>query len=161
MPALAIGKQAAASSLQLPGVGSIPLPSLNVLPNVGTSPQIERVSSADTCQGRVKDQDFVVMQYTIRRLDDGSIVDDRYSTKPLTYEVGSFFVPGVDDLIEGACVGSVYRLSWSRSPSLGPEGDAILPPGTPIELELKLVTINYSMQTMPNHTIRCCATVHS
>ena len=61
------------------------------------------------------------------------------------YELGSFYLPRVDDGIEGLCVGSKVKLTWARSPDLGEALASRLPAGTPIELELELLTIRYSL----------------
>lgn len=65
--------------------------------------------------------------------------------QPLTYELGSFYLPGVDPELDGRCVGTRLKYKWARSPSLGAQFDAALPPGTPIELELELKSIKYSL----------------
>lgn len=110
----------------------------------GSAPRVELLSSPDICQGRCRDQDFVVLRYT-GRFADGRPFDERYATRPLIHELGSFYLPGVDDALVGACVGSRLRMTWERSPSLGPEYEALLPSGSPIELEMEVVTIRYSL----------------
>ena len=111
----------------------------------GSGVQSQVVSSPDICQGRCQDQDFVVIRYIGRRLDSTTPFDSRYAKRPLVYELGSFYLPGVDESIEGACVGSKLKLSWARCPDLGPEYAALLPPGTPIEMDVELLSIKYSL----------------
>ena len=113
---------------------------------VGTQPRVDVISTPSVCQGRCADQDFVVVRYTGRRLTDGTLFDDRYAQKPLTFEVGSFYLPGVDEALEGACCGTKLRLKWKQSPSLGSaEWARLLPPGTPIQVDMEIVTIRYSL----------------
>jgi hypothetical protein len=137
----------AAHALEIPGVLSIEMPSVT-MPSFGNGfarPKVEIVSSTDVCAGRCRDQDFVVVRYVGKR-GDGTVFDDRYAQQPLVYELGSFYLPGVDEALEGACAGSTFRFSWVSSPSLGtPEMDAKLAPGTPIEMELELLSIRYSL----------------
>ena len=126
-------QRAHAFDLPLPGIG-------------GTQPRVDVISAPSTCQGRCADQDFVVVRYTGRRLSDGAPFDDRYAEQPLTFELGSFYLPGMDEALEGACCGTKLRLKWRQSPSLGSaEWDRLLPPGTPIQIDLEIVTIRYSL----------------
>jgi len=138
-----------ALELRLPDGGTIALPSLRLpaLPSLGLAgnPAIELLSAAPVCQGRCRDQDFIVVRYIGRRSDSGAVFDERYAKQPLVYELGSFYMPGVDDALIGACVGEKYRLTWMSSPSLGADANSLLPPGTPIEMELELLTIKYSL----------------
>ena len=85
------------------------------------------------------------MRYVSRRTDNGQIFDDRYAKKPLCYELGSFYLPGVDEGLTARCVGSKFKFTWGSSPDLGREYASVLPPGVPIELELELVSIRYSL----------------
>lgn len=110
----------------------------------GGGPRVELLSKADVCQGRCRDQDFVVVRYIGLR-NDGTPFDNRYSSKPLTYELGSFYLPGVDDNLKGACVGSRYKFTWPRGVDLGPSFSNLLPADQPISLELELVSIRYSL----------------
>lgn len=110
----------------------------------GSGPEVEVLSSPDVCQAKVREQDFACVRYT-GRLADGTVFDDRYASRPLVYELGTFYLPGVDRELEGACVGTKVRMSWAKSPSLGPDFEAALPAGSPIELELELVSIRYSL----------------
>ena len=107
--------------------------------------QVKIVNTPELCQARCRDQDFVAIKYIGRRTDTGAIFDDRYAKQPLIFEIGSFYLPDVDAGLESACVGSKLRFFWPRSPPLGAEFEAALPAGTPIELELELVTIKYSL----------------
>jgi hypothetical protein len=107
-----------------------------------SGPSVDILSSPSICQGRCREQDFVVVRYVGRRAD-GTPFDTRYAETPLIYELGGFYLPGVDKALEGSCVGSRLRLSWASSPPVGDE--AKLPTGTPIELELELLTIRYSL----------------
>ena len=139
-PAIAAARHScSAAELQLPGGGAITLPSIGF---GGGRPKVELLSSPDVCQGRCREQDFVAVRYVGRRARGGTVFDDRYAQRPLIYELGSFYLPGVDEELDGACVGSKWRFSWVSSPSL--DKDSVLPPGTPIEMELELVTIKYS-----------------
>ena len=132
-------KPAGAAELPLPGGGAIPLPSFE-----SNRPSVDLLSTPSICQGRCRDQDFIVVRYVGRSANGGAVFDDRYERQSLTFELGSFYLPGVDAALEGACVGSKFRLTWPSSPALGPDADAELPRG-PIELELELVTIKYSL----------------
>ena len=55
-------------------------------------PRVEQVGSPEVCQARANEQDFVVIKYT-GRFADGTVFDDRYAEQPLTYELGSFYLP--------------------------------------------------------------------
>lgn len=115
------------------------------LPFSGASgANVDILSTPEVCQGKVRKQDFAVVRYT-GRFQNGAVFDDRYATRPLIYEVGTFYLPGVDDWIEDACVGTKVKISWDKSPSLGPAFEAALPTGSQIELELELVTIRYQL----------------
>ena len=119
-------------------------------------PNVKEISRPGTCQGRCLDQDFVAVRYTARRTG-GAPFDTRYAERPLIYELGSFYLPGVDKSLEGTCVGSKLKMSWASSPDLGAQYASVLPPGTPIELELELVTIKYSLfgEKMRNASSTC------
>ena len=108
-------------------------------------PRVQMTDFTEICQGRTKAQDFVVVRYVGRRTDNGQIFDDRYAKKPLCYELGSFYLPGVDEGLTARCVGSKFKFTWGSSPDLGREYASVLPPGVPIELELELVSIRYSL----------------
>jgi len=117
-------------------------------------PVVEIVSKNPTCQGRAQVQDFVVIRYT-GRFADGRVFDDRYAERPLVYQLGSFYLPGVDNALAGACVGTKLHMQWPASPALARAEDAaLLPPGSPIELDVELVTIKYSLfgETMRDPT---------
>lgn len=76
------------------------------------------------------------MRYTAKVGD--TVVDERYATTPLVYQLGAFFVPGMDDAIVGRCVQSDIRLTWSRAPSIDwGARDGALPAG-PLVIELNL-----------------------
>ena len=107
-------------------------------------PRVQLLSSPEICQGRCKEQDFVVVRY-VGRFADGSVFDKRYSSRPLTYELGSFYLPGIDDGLDGACVGSKFKFSWARGPNLGEPYASVLPPDSNIEVELELLSIRYSL----------------
>jgi len=145
---LAVRRPADALERELPEGGSkllsLRLPSLpgSVLSG---RPRVELVNTPNVCQGRCREQDFVVVRYVGRRANGGPVFDNRYAQQPLVFELGSFYLPGVDAALEGACAGSIFRFTWSGSPSLGAEAEAVLPAGTPIELELELLTIKYSL----------------
>ena len=131
LPVLLAGD--AARALDLPFVGKV----------VGGA-DVQLLEAPPVCQGRCRDQDFVMVKYT-GRIVGGDAFDERYASRALTYELGSFYLPGVDAALDGTCVGSRLRFTWAASPSLGAEFDSILRPGTPIELELQLVGIKYSL----------------
>ena len=105
-------------------------------------PRVQVLSQPSLCQARCQDQDYVVVKYVGRRTN-GIVFDDRYATRPVVYELGSFYLPGVDDVLEGSCVGSRFKFTWPSSPPLGDE--QLLPANTPIELELEVVSIRYSL----------------
>ena len=110
----------------------------------GGNPQVDR-TLPPVCQARTRLQDFVAVRYT-GRFADGRVFDDRYATQPLVYELGSFYLPGVDEVLEGACVGSKYKLRWSSSPPPRAAEDArLLPPGSAISMDVELLTIRYSL----------------
>ena len=60
----------------------------------------------------------------------------------MVYELGSFCLPGVDDVLEGSASAHDSN-SRGRQPPLGDE--QLLPANTPIELELEVVSIRYSL----------------
>lgn len=123
----------------------LPAQSASALFGLGGGPSVEVVSKMPVCQGRARVQDYVVVRYT-GRYADGRIFDDRYAQRPLVYQLGSFYLPGVDAALAGACVGTKLQVKWPSSPALRrPEDAAVLPPGSPIEMELELVTIKYSL----------------
>ena len=114
------------------------------LPFGGSGPRVDLVSTPEICQGRCREQDFVVVRYIGRRAD-GTAFDDRYATRPLIYELSSFYLPGVDTGLDGACVGSRLKFTWPRGVDLGPAYASVLPPNAPITLELELSSIRYSL----------------
>jgi hypothetical protein len=116
-----------------------PLPAL-----AADAPAVDVRAMPEVCQGRARDQDFVVIRY-VGRLADGRPFDERYATSPLTYELGSFYLPGVDQALADRCVGSQLTLRWSRAPDLGAQFRAQLPPGQPITMDLELLSIKYSL----------------
>lgn len=106
------------------------------------------LSTPDVCQGRCLDQDFVVVKYVGQRTDTGKVFDERYATRPLIYELGTFYMPGFDEGLEGACVGSKLRFTYPGSPPLADadaDTSAILPANTPISFDVELVGIKYSL----------------
>lgn len=109
-----------------------------------TLPTVEILSTPDICQARTRDQDFLVVRYT-GRFADGRPFDERYAQQPLTFELGGFYLPGVDQALTGLCVGTRVRLAWARSPALGPEFEPVLPAGSAIEMDVSLVSIKYSL----------------
>jgi hypothetical protein len=150
---IADGFRACEAQLQLTRRGVLALALLPFVParpasalfGLGGGPSVEVVSKNPVCQGRAQVQDFVVVRYT-GRYADGRIFDDRYAERPLVYQLGSFYLPGVDAAIAGACVGTKLAFKWPASPALrSPEDAALLPAGSPIEIDLELVTIKYSL----------------
>ncbi len=109
------------------------------------SPTVELLYDPPICQARARPQDFVALRYRGVRAADGAPFDERYASRPLVYELGAFYLPGVDDALRGRCVGTKLRLSYDASPRLRDEDERILATGTPIALELELVTIKYSL----------------
>ena len=108
-------------------------------------PVVEFLSRQEVCQARAQVQDFVAIRYT-GRFEDGRVFDSRYAEQPLVYQLGSFYLPGVDSSLAGACVGSKMRLRWASSPNLPRLEDAAgLPEGSAIEMDLEFVTIKYSL----------------
>jgi len=108
-------------------------------------PTVEVLSASPACQGRVRLQDFAVIRYT-GRFSNGTVFDARYREQPLIYELGAFYLPGVDAALENQCAGTKLRLRYAESPILSrPEDAALLPAGSAIELEVELVTIKYSL----------------
>lgn len=111
----------------------------------GNSPTVEVLEQPELCQGRAQAQDFVAVRYT-GRFADGRAFDTRYAARPLVYQLGSFYLPGVDAALAGRCVGTKLRLQWASSPRPRLEDDAQqLPAGSRLQLELELVTIKYSL----------------
>ena len=130
-----------------PLLATTPLPTRSALagePGV-FPPKVSVISTPETCQGRCKEQDFVCIKYVGKRIDTGKVFDDRYAQRPLIYELGSFYIPGVDAALENSCVGNRLKLTWVQSPPLGAEFEELLPAGTPIELDIELVNIKYSL----------------
>ena len=109
------------------------------------TPRVDVLSTPDICQGRCKDQDFVCIKYVGRRTDTGKVFDERYAQRPLIFELGNFYLPGLDKSLKDACVGTKLRVTWARSPPLGEEFEALLPAGSPIELQVELVNIKYGL----------------
>ena len=109
------------------------------------TPRVDVLSTPDICQGRCREQDFVCIKYVGRLTDTGKVFDERYAQKPLIYELGSFYLPGLDKGLKDVCVGTKLRFTWARSPALGPEFEAVLPAGSPIELQVELVNIKYAL----------------
>lgn len=107
-------------------------------------PTVSVLAAPEVCQGRAREQDFVVVK-AVGRLADGRPFDERYAAQPLTYELGSHYLPGVDESLAGRCVGTRLSLAWARAPDLGPSYREQLPPGAPITMELELVGIRYSL----------------
>jgi len=144
-----VAREGAALSSRRALLASTPL---LVLPQVSTAatpylaekPRVSVLSTPDVCQARCRDQDFVAVRY-LGRFADGKPFDDRYASRPLIYELGSFYLPGVDEEVTGACVGTRLRFTWTRAPALGRVYEAVLPAGSTIELELELDNIRYSL----------------
>ena len=91
------------------------------------------------------DQDFVVVRY-VGRFADGTPFDTRYADRDLVYELGAFYLPGVDELLVGRCVGTKLRLRWESCPAPVAAADAaLLPAGSAISLEIELRSIKYSL----------------
>ena len=85
------------------------------------------------------------MRY-VGRFANGTAFDARYAEEPLTCEIGAFYLPGVDAALDGRCVGSTLRLRWEQSPPLArPSDAALLPAGSPIVLDVELLTIQYKL----------------
>ena len=104
-------------------------------------PRVAQVSLPDVCQARLRDQDFAVVRYT-GRFSNGTTFDTRYAKDPLTFEVGTFYLPGVDAALEGTCVGSKLRFSWQSSPVPVDAADAqVLPPGSSIVIDMDVLSI--------------------
>ena len=104
-------------------------------------PRVAQVSLPDVCQARLRDQDFAVVRYT-GRFSNGTTFDTRYAKDPLTFEVGAFYLPGVDAALEGTCVGSKLRFSWQSSPVPVDAADAqVLPPGSSIVIDMDVLSI--------------------
>ena len=110
----------------------------------GPAPSVEVIGEPEVCQAQVRKQDFAVVRY-IGRMADGTVFDDRYTSRPLVFEVGNFYLPGVDDALAEMCVGTSVRFRWPRAPDLGPQYASRLPPGTPIEVEMQLLSIKYQL----------------
>jgi hypothetical protein len=145
--------RACEAQLQLTRRGVMALALLPLLPaqptsaffGLGNEPSVVIVSKLPVCQGRTKVQDYVAVRYT-GRYADGRIFDDRYAQRPLVFQLGSFYLPGVDGALAGACVGTKFEIKWPSSPALRrPEDAALLPAGSQIEMDLELVTIKYSL----------------
>lgn len=123
----------------------LPTQSATALFGFGNSPTVEVVSKEPVCQARAQVQDFVAIMY-VGQFSDGRIFDDRYAKRPLVYQLGSFYLPGVDAAIAGACVGTKLQLKWPSSPALQRREDQDrLPPGSSIQMDVELVTIKYSL----------------
>ena len=111
----------------------------------GVNPSEEVLSRPDLCQARPIDQDFVVVRY-VGRFADGTPFDTRYADRDLVYELGAFYLPGVDELLVGRCVGTKLRLRWESCPAPVAAADAaLLPAGSAISLEIELRSIKYSL----------------
>ena len=127
--------------LLAPASEVLALPGFGIAPG---KPQVSILGSPDVCQARIRDQDFAVVRY-VCRFADGTPFDVRYAERPLIYEVGNFYLPGVDEAIAGACVGTKLLLTWKSSPSLGPEFEQALPKGSAIEMRLSIDSIRYNL----------------
>ena len=161
--------------LMLPArrAGALDFPALPALPGGGGGPSVQVVSEPSICQARCRDQvrpgarptrtshspfdcaprtrraapaqDFVVMRYT-GRFTNGTIFDARYADQPLTCEIGAFYLPGVDRALTNRCVGTTLQLRWEQSPPLArPSDAALLPAGSPVVLDVELLTIQYKL----------------
>ena len=125
-----------------------PLTPAFALLGIGEGPTVKEVGTAAgfVCQARIRDQDFAVVRYT-GSFANGTAFDTRYAEQPLTFEVGSFYLPGVDEALEGACVGSKLRLSWNEnSPApLSAADRELLPAGSSIVLDIDVLSIKYQL----------------
>ena len=91
------------------------------------------------------------------RFADGRVFDDRYATEPLVYELGGFYLNGVDEALAGRCVGSKLLLSWPSSPELEvctTDDLRRLPAGSAIEMEIDVRTIRCRRQGIQPTTLR-------
>lgn len=139
-------RQAVALALALPVLA--PLKAFALLGIGESQPTVREVGTAAgfICQARLRDQDFAVVRYT-GSFANGTAFDTRYTEQPLTFEVGSFYLPGVDEALEGACVGSKLRLSWNNnSPQPLSEEDApLLPAGSSVVFDIEILSIKYQL----------------
>ncbi|KAL3933012.1 MAG: hypothetical protein SGPRY_000465, partial [Prymnesium sp.] len=98
----------------------LPPPPAHALPfflSARSAVQVSELASPSVCQARLRDQDFAVITY-VGRFADGRVFDNRYETTPLVYELGGFYLDGVDQVLEDRCVGSKLLLRWKSSPPL-------------------------------------------
>ena len=139
-------RQAVALALALPVLA--PLKAFALLGIGESQPTVREVDTAAgfICQARLRDQDFAVVRYT-GSFANGTAFDTRYTEQPLTFELGSFYLPGVDEALEGACVGSKLRLSWNNNspPPLSAEDAPLLPAGSSVVLDFEILSIKYQL----------------
>ena len=72
------------------------------------------------------------------------------------FELGGFYLNGVDEALAGRCVGSKLLLSWPSSPELevGTTDDVrLLPAGSALEMEIDVRTIKCRHRRTPTF---CC-----
>ena len=139
-------RQAVALALALPVLA--PLKASALLGFGGSQPTVREVGTPAgfICQARLREQDFAVVRYT-GRFANGTAFDTRYTEQPLTFEVGSFYLPGVDEALVGACVGSKLRLTWNKNspPPLSAEDAPLLPAGSSIVFDIEILSIKYQL----------------
>ena len=146
-PTPASRRQAVALALALPVLA--PLTPAFALLGIGESqPTVREVGTAEgfICQARLRDQDFAVVRYT-GSFANGTVFDARYAEQPLTFEVGSFYMPGVNEALEGMCVGSKLRLSWNNNspPPLSAADEPLLPAGSSVVFDIEVLSIRYQL----------------
>ncbi|KAJ1624907.1 hypothetical protein T492DRAFT_881011 [Pavlovales sp. CCMP2436] len=86
------------------------------------------------CQARTIKDDFVSVRY-VGKVGE-IVVDDRYATTPLVFQLGAFYLPGFDEALTKQCVKSTLRLTWQRAPSInwGP----VPPPAGPLVYDVTI-----------------------
>jgi hypothetical protein len=62
--------------------------------------------------------DFVSVRY-VGKVGE-TVVDDRYATTPLVFQLGAFYLPGFDEALTKQCVTSTLRLTGPTGPPDGP-----------------------------------------
>lgn len=83
--------------------------------------------------------DFVSVRYVARVGDQ--VVDERYATAPLTFQLGTFYLRGFDDALVRQCIQSKLRLTWARPPQVdwgGREGAPPLPANAPLVYDVTI-----------------------
>lgn len=130
-----------------PAHEALALPSLPFFSSSDSSVKVTELESPSVCQARLRDQDFVAITY-IGQFADGRVFDDRYAMRPLVYELGGFYLDGVDQALAGRCVGTKLQLTWPSSPAIrvGVANDLRrLPAGSALQMELEVRSIKYSL----------------